>query len=140
MAIKDKKPTGRKGFTPETKTEALRMLAEEGKTQKEVAEIIGCSLASIQQWKGQMKNGKPSTKKARRGKKKASKKTKGKALVSPKHVVTEQGVQDSFGDFIGGYWDSCPHAAEILALSGKNDTDVARYINHALRHAYEKLR
>jgi len=138
--------TGRKTFTRQEKEYAVNnLILKQGYTAKEAADAMGCSLASIQNWKASIKKkgaaaptekGETSAAPARRTKKaskRAAKRTK-KAV----RRVTSSG-RPSFAEFSQEYWDSC--ANEVAA--GNMPPDAAfkaiPQINSALMFAYRKL-
>ncbi|MCL2709465.1 MAG: helix-turn-helix domain-containing protein [Planctomycetaceae bacterium] len=122
-----------KSFSPEARAEALQLL-KDGHPQKEVAEQVGCSIASLQSWKQQAKgkkNGKK--KKAKSGKKVAA------AVGADTGCTCECCACVSFDDFVRDYWAKCPKAGEVLTLPPDMMPEAVKYVNNVLKYAYNHL-
>jgi len=121
-----------KSFSAEAKAEALQLL-KDGTPQKEIAEQIGCSIASLQSWKQQAKgkkNGKK--KKAKSGKKVA-------AVEATTECTCECCNCVPFDDFVHGYWSKSPKAGEVLKLPPDMMPEAVKYVNNVLKYAYDTL-
>ena len=121
-----------KSFSTEARAEALQLL-KDGYPQKEVAEQIGCSIASLQSWKkaaGGKKNGK---------KKKAKSTKKVAAIEATTECNCEHRCCVSFEDFVHDYWTKCPKAGEVLKLPPDMMPEAVKYINNVLKYAYNNL-
>jgi len=122
-----------KSFSPEARAEALQLL-KDGHPQKEVAEQVGCSIASLQSWKQQAKgkkNGKK--KKAKSGKRVAA------AVEADTGCTCECCTCVSFDDFVRDYWAKCPKAGEVLTLPPDMMPEAVKYVNNVLKYAYDHL-
>jgi len=119
-----------KSFSPEARAEALQLL-KDGIPQKEVADQIGCSIASLQSWKQQAK-GKKS------GKKKA-KSSKNVAADADAGCNCENCNCVSFEDFVRAYWSQCPKAGEVLKLPPDMMPEAVKYVNNVLKYAHDHL-
>jgi len=121
-----------KSFSAEEKAEALQLL-KDGIPQKEIAEQIGCSIASLQSWKQQAKG------------KKSGKKKKAKSSKKVTAVETEAGCDYEncncvpFEDFVRGYWTKNPKAGEVLKLPPDMMPEAVKYVNNVLKYAYDSL-
>jgi len=121
-----------KSFSPEARAEALQLL-KDSISQKEVAEQVGCSIASLQSWKKQT-GGK------KRGKKKKAKSSKKVAAVEAAAGCTCECCNCvSFDEFARGYWAEAPHAGEVLTLPPDMMPEAVKYINDVLKYAYDNL-
>ena len=112
-----------KTFSADARAEALQLL-KDGLQQKEVAEQIGCSIASLQSWKQQAK-----------GKKKKAKSSKKVAAVE---VAEECNCECCscvpFEDFVHDYWTKCPKAGEVLKLPPDMMPEAVKYVNNVLKY------
>ena len=151
-----KKKVIRNSFSPETKAEAMRLIFEEKYTAKQVAETIGCSTFSIQQWKAAAKkngNGKakaakrtvedtetvePTVKKVKKTKK-AGKKGKKVTKKAAQVVAAVIAPAVSFDEFVQGYWSECKGATAVLQLPPDLAPQAVEYVNNVLRFAYAQL-
>jgi len=125
-----------KSFTADEKAEALQLL-KDGHSRKEVADQMGCSIASLQLWKrsaGGKKKGK---------KKKTAKSTKKGAVASASACQCGCGCECcccvSFEEFAHGYWSKAPHAGEVLKLPPDMMPEAVKYINNVLKYAHDHL-
>jgi transposase-like protein len=142
-----KKKTSRYGFTPEIKAETLRLIREEGYTQKQAAEFAGCSINAINDWKkaaGKTKvaaNGadtvEPAVKSVKKGKKtKRRRKGTTKAAV----VATPVGkLSTTFDKFAQNYWSEHKGAMDIMRLPPDMMPKAVQYVNDVLQYAYGRL-
>ena len=120
-----------KSFSQEEKAKALQLL-KDGHSRKEVADQMGCSVASLQLWKksaGGKKNGK---------KKKTAKSTK-KAAEVAEECTCECCCCVPFEDFVHDYWTKCPKAGEVLKLPPDMMPEAVKYINNVLKYAHDHL-
>ena len=127
-----------KSFSEAEKAEALQLL-KDGHTRKEVADQMGCSVASLQLWK-RATGGKKS------GKKKKAKSKKKVASVEAADGCTcgcgcncECCCCISFEEFAHGYWAKAPHAGEVLKLPPDMMPEAVKYINNVLKYAHDHL-
>jgi len=121
-----------KTFSAEEKATALQLL-KDGIPQKEIAEQIGCSIASLQSWK-------KATKGKRSGKKKKGKSSKKVATVDAGAECNCEccnGVH--FEDFVQTYWTKSPKANEVLKLPPDMMPEAVKYVNNVLKYAYDQL-
>jgi len=121
-----------KSFSQEEKTKALQLL-KDGHTRQEVADQMGCSVASLQLWKksaGGKKKGK---------KKKTAKSTKKVAAEVAEECTCECCSCVSFEDFVHDYWTKCPKAGEVLKLPPDMMPEAVKYINNVLKYAHDHL-
>ena len=118
-----------KTFSANERAEALQLL-KDGHTLKDVADKIGCSVASLQSWK-----------KAAGGKrkKKAKSKKKGTAVKATAECTCECCSCIPFEDFVHDYWTKCPKAGEVLKLPPDMMPGAVEYINNVLKYAYNNL-
>jgi len=157
MATKkaSKKASTKKSFTPEEKTEAVRLITQGNYTLKQAAAEMGCSVASLQNWKkaadmettaeptvkSTKKRGKKKTKKAL---KKATKKSAKKVAKAPWQTKGVTGTAPvgqppiSFDEFAQGYW-RLPEASGILSLPSDIIPEAVQYVNNVLWYAYDRL-
>jgi len=119
-----------KSFSPEARAEALQLL-KAGSSQQEVADQIGCSIASLQSWK-RAARGKKS------GKKKKTKSGK-KAATVEADCPCECCCCVPFEEFVHGYWTECPKASEVLKLPPDMMPEAVKYVNNVLKYAYDNL-
>jgi len=121
-----------KSFSTEARAEALQLL-KDGLPQKDVAEQIGCSIASLQSWKQQARGKK-------NGKKKKTKSTKKVAAVEA-DAERNCGCCNCvpFEDFVHDYWTKCPKAGEVLKLPPDMMPEAIKYVNNVLKYAYGNL-
>jgi len=119
-----------KSFSPEARAEALQLL-KDGHPQQEVADQVGCSIASLQAWKRQAK-GKKS------GKKKKAQSGKKVAAVEAE-CTCECCCCVPFEEFVQGYWTECPKASEVLKLPPNMMPEAVKYVNNVLKYAYDNL-
>jgi len=121
-----------KSFSPEARAEALQLL-KAGSSQQEVADQIGCSIASLQSWKRQARGKK-------NGKKKKAKSSKKSAAVETETECTCECCNCiPFEDFAHGYWAKAPHAGEVLKLPPDMMPEAVKYVNNVLKYAYDNL-
>ena len=121
-----------KSFSADERAEALQLL-KDGHTLKDVAQQIGCSVASLQSWKkqaGGKKNGK---------KKKAKSKKKVAAVEVAEECNCECCNCVPFEDFVHDYWAEAPNAGEVLKLPPDMMPEAVKYINNVLKYAYDNL-
>jgi transposase-like protein len=142
-----KKKTNRYGFTPEIKAETLRLIREEGYTQKQAAEFAGCSINAINDWKKAAKAGKikvatngaktpePAAKSVKKAKRKRRKGIKAKT------VGTAPAVKPSitFDEFVQDYWSEYKGAGDVLRLPADIMPKAVQYVNNVLRYAYDRF-
>ena len=121
-----------KSFSPEARAEALQLL-KAGHPQQEVADQVGCSIASLQAWK-RLAKGKKSGKKK---KAKSSKKTT--AVEAETECTCECCNCIPFEDFVQGYWTKYPKAGEVLKLPPDMMPEAVKYVNNVLKYAYDNL-
>ena len=119
-----------KSFSAEEKADALQLL-KDGHTQKEVADQMGCSVASLQLWK-RAAGGK------KKGKKKKAK-SKKKAAGTAVECTCECCCCVPFEDFVHDYWTKYPKASEVLKLPPDIMPGAVEYINNVLKYAYNNL-
>jgi transposase-like protein len=141
--------SSRYGFTPEIKAEALRLIRDEGYTQPQVAEQMGCSVSAIQLWKAEAKAGKlkvaangtktaePAVKSVKKGKKTKRRRRKGAAVAASVAPVTKP--QFTYDEFVQDYWKKCDGAMDIMRLPPDMMPKAVQYVNNVLRYAYDKL-
>jgi len=122
-----------KSFSPETRAEALQLL-KEGIPQKEIAEQIGCSIASLQSWKQQARGKKNGKKKKTKSSKKVA-----AAVEADTECTCECCNSVPFDDFVRDYWTQCPNAGEVLTLPPDMMPEAVKYINNVLKYAYDNL-
>jgi len=142
----------RKTFSPEDKVEAIRLINEEGYTQQQAADHIGCSVFSVQQWR---------RKSAKKSRKKAKKDIAGIDLAEPMAKVKrrrrrsqkakrrqQRGValapaavkpQFAFDELVQKYWSKSADTVAVASLPPDIAPKVMQYVNNALRYAHEKL-
>ena len=121
-----------KSFSPEARAEALQLL-QDGSSQQEVADQIGCSIASLQAWK-RLAKGKKS------GKKKKTKSSKRVAAVETETECTSECCHCvPFEDFVHAYWTKYPKAGEVLKLPPDMMPEAVKYVNNVLKYAYDNL-
>jgi len=129
----------RKSYSPETKAEALRLILEEGYTAKQVADQMGCSVNSVQNWKAT----EPTAKSAKKGKKsrkaKKAKRQQKDVAVTTAGAVSAKKPLVSFDEFVQGYWSECAGAMDIMRLSPDITPQAVEHINNVLRYAYNRL-
>ena len=119
-----------KSFSPEERAKALQLL-KEGHPQKEVADQIGCSVASLQSWK-------KATKGKRSGKKKKGKSSK-KIAAADAECTCECCNCIPFEDFVQTYWTKSSTANEVLKLPPDMMPEAVKYVNNVLKYAYDQL-
>ena len=119
-----------KNFSPKERKEALRLIFEENFTLQQAADKIGCSLNSIKAWKMKYPRPKPS------GPKTTTKRQ------PPKETRTADVKKSriAFDDFVRNYWNEGTRAVDVLLLPPEIGPDVVRYVNEALRYAYDHFR
>ena len=110
----------------------MRLLSEGNLSYQQIADQVGCSLTTIKNWKAAQ----PKT---------SSSKQLPKSVVpqtQPKNdkPVAKKESHVTFDDFVRGYWNSGTRAVDVLLLPPEIGPDVVRYVNEALRYAFEKLR
>jgi len=120
-----------KTFSAEERANALQLL-KDGTPQKEVADQIGCSVASLQSWKQQAKGKK-------NGKKKRAKSSKKVAVKADAECTCECCNCIPFEDFVQGYWTKNPKANEVMKLPPDMMPEAVKYVNNVLKYAYENL-
>ena len=121
-----------KSFSPEARAEALQLL-KAGHSQQEVADQVGCSIASLQAWK-RAARGKKSGKK-----KKAKSGKKTTAVETETECTCECCCCIPFEDFVQGYWTKYPKAGEVLKLPPDMMPEAVKYINGVLKYAHSRL-
>jgi transposase-like protein len=148
--------SGRKSYTHEEKMAAVRLITEDGYTAQQAADKVGCSLASITNWKRDFKEaqmvstikqeGRAAAEKriadeeaaTKRVTKKSAKKGTRKGTKKGAKRVTKSG-RPSLTDFVQGYWDSRAKAAEANGASQDISFREIPKITDALQYAYQKL-
>jgi len=149
-----KKAPNRYGFTPEIKTEALRLIRDESYTAKQAAEYAGCSVNAIHNWKAESKAGKikvaamgtsngtetaeTAGKSAKKTKKTKRRKRKGVTMTTVAKTATEKS-SISFDEFVHGYWSEYKGASDILRLPADIMPKAVQYVNDVLRYAYNRF-
>jgi len=134
MATK-KATFARKSYSPEAKAEALRLILEEGYTVKQVADRMGCSINSIQNWKA----AEPAVKSAKKGKKAKKKRRQKSVTATIAGAAPARKPLVSFDEFVQGYWSECAGAMDIMRLSPDITPQAVEHINNVLRYAYNRL-
>jgi transposase-like protein len=142
-----KKKAVRKSFSPETKTEALRLIRDESYTAKQAAEYAGCSVNAISLWKAEEKSGKikvaasgadadkptvKSVKKSKKSKRRRSKRVKASTVRTAPAGIT-------FDEFVQEYWSKSGKASDILRLPADIMPKAIQYVNDVLRYAYNRF-
>ena len=135
----------RKEFSAEDKQEALRLLTEEKLTLKQTAEKVGCSVASLSQWKNLAKSldsGEPVVAvKKPKVKRRAVKKPK--AVKPPQEqLVSETQTKEPaipLNDIVRSFWSQHNRAVTVLSLPKGVGPDIARQINDAIEFTYDQL-
>ena len=146
MATK-RKASAKKTFSPEEKAEAVRLLTDENYTLKRAASAVGCSVASLQNWKKAIEGGTtteptaPSVKRVKKTRKtKKSKRRQRKGMtVSAVGTAPTGKSAITFDEFAQGYWSECAGAADILSLPPGITPQAIQYVNNVLRYAYDRF-
>jgi len=123
MAKKKRRASSKRGFTPADKSEAIRLMVEERYTQKQVAAHFKCSLATIQSWKSQYKQGKVAGPTTAAEQRQASEKA-----VAPSRIPYE--------GFVRKYWQENGRAVNVLLMDQAIRTEIFKYVEEALQYAY----
>jgi len=134
MATK-KTTFARKSYSPEAKAEALRLIFEDGYTVKQVAEQMGCSVNSIQNWK----TAAPAVKSAKKGRKGKKKRRRKSVTMTVAGATPAKKPLVSFDEFVQGYWSECAGAMDIMRLPPDITPQAVEHINNVLRYAYNRL-
>ena len=121
-----------KTFSAEERAHALQLL-KDGTPQKEIAEQIGCSVASLQSWKQQAKGKKNGKKKRAKSSRKAV------AIKAETECTCECCNGIPFKDFVHGYWTKSSKAGEVMKLPPDMMPEAVKYVNNVLKYAYENL-
>jgi len=133
-----KQATAKKSFSSEAKTEAVQLITQEGYTLKQAAEKMGCSVASLQNWKkaADAGGGKTSVKatKKRKARKKGKKTAKKAVIMAP---VQKSSI--TFDEFAQNYWSEYSGAADVLRLPPDIAPKAVEYVNNVLRYAYDQF-
>ena len=130
-------------FTPQQKAQAMKLINERW-TAAEVCEEIGCSMASLQNWKKDFKEGKISLsdlpldgdedeeeEEETAPSKGAHKSTPMASYSPPKCIISRE-------DFIKDYWKS-QSVGDVMKMPESID-EVVKLVNHALKFAYDHLK
>lgn len=148
-----KKASGRNGFTPETKAEALRLIRDEGYTLMQAAEYAGCSVAAITLWKREVKSGKIKVAARETSKeamvaeptvmsaKKTRKTRRRRKAIAKTTVATTSTVKPAitFEKFVQNYWSESKGASDVLRLPADIMPKAIQYVNDVLRYAYNRF-
>jgi len=121
-----------KSFSPEARAEALQLL-KDGHSQKEIADQVGCSIASLQSWKRQARGKKSGKKKKAKSSKKAA------AVAAEAECTCECCHCVPFENFVHDYWTQYPKAGEVLKLPPDMMPEAVKYVNNVLKYAYDHL-
>ena len=127
-----KKKRKHKGFSPEKKAEAVRLL-QEGSTLKQVAGQVRCSVAALQTWKKQFAAAK-TVASAREAKREVS-----KVEEVPKVEIAkpQSPPRVPFEKFVRKYWEG--RAVDVLLMDPAMSSEVVKCVNEALRYSYDSL-
>ena len=129
-------------FTPAQKAKAMQLL-NEGWTAAEVCEEIGCSPASLQNWKKEFKEGKISLSDLPLSddeeEEQEENPLRSKTTCSPGHhsKLPSRLSGTSKEDLINRYWQYRTVGA-VMKMPETID-EVIKLINHALSYAYDEL-
>jgi len=124
---------GPKNYSSKVRKEAMRLLREGELSYQQIADKIGCSITTIKNWKAMREQ---------------SKNTSSKQMPKPIAVLqkpkdekpaTKKEPQIAYDDFVRGYWNGGTRAVDVLLLPPEIGPDIVRYVNEALKYAYEKL-
>ena len=120
----------RKRYPVKVRKEAVRLLVEEKLSMKQAAERVGCSVNSIQAWK----------KKYQKSGRSASPASKRAAeSVAIRRQPKEKEPQVTYEEFVRNYWNGGTKAVDVLLLPPEIGPEVIRYVNEALRYAYDQF-
>ena len=126
-----KKKRKHKGFTPEKKAEAVRLL-QEGNTLKQVAGQMRCSIAALQNWKKQFAE-EATVAPTRKAKYDAPKMED----VPKAEVAKPLQARVSYEKFVRRYWEA--RAVDVLLMEPAVSSEIVKSVNEALRYAYDSL-
>lgn len=132
----------KQSFTQEQKAEALQLLSE-GNTLKSVAQQVGCSVASLQNWQ-------KTTKTTRKRKPKRMKSTapcdceeqygctkecndEGRRT---SHQMKNDNQRPSFEQIKRHFWEK--RAVDVLLMDKEVSAEVLQYANEALEYMYDE--
>jgi transposase-like protein len=121
-------PKKKKNYPPKIRKEAIRLMFEENLTTGQVAKQLGCSVECARQWKVKHLQAIPLSRSA--SAKPSSKQT----------ARTAKAASVDFDEFARQYWQEGTRAVDVLLLHPEVGPDIVRYVNEALRYAFEKLR
>jgi len=126
-----KKNGSRKTYSPAEVEKALQLI-KEGSTMPQVSAVIGCSVASLQQWK---KGNYPGA-----GKKNGT--MKSAPAAGPVAVAAVDPVESlkKMDEFIRSYWLRNNRAKAVLAMPHPMNVEVMFHINDALGFAWDQLK
>ncbi|MCL2006001.1 MAG: transposase [Planctomycetaceae bacterium] len=126
-----KAKTGKRGFSAADKAEAMRLIYEEKWTAKDVALHFNCSANAVQNWKTQHKKAKPAVFEE-------FEKDEYDAEQDMVPVKTVKPVPHvSFDAFVRAYWKE--RAVDVLLMEHAVSAEVTKYVNEALRYAYDRF-
>jgi transcriptional regulator with XRE-family HTH domain len=131
-----KKAQTRKRFTLDQKQDAIIKL-KKGWTLAQVAEEIGCSVAALQLWKKEFKDGNLTL--DGYGAEETEEQEEEDYTPAPTRTHKPQPTASTASrkDFVKSYWSKVP-ASAIMEMPSSTD-DVIELIDNALKYAYDEL-
>ena len=121
-------------YTPAQKAEAIRLL-NKGRKAEEVIEKIGCSLASLQNWKKEYKEGKIRLSDQSKGN--SDNKGGDDASSCSAPPFQKPVCKISLDDFVKKYWRS--KSVDTVMNMPESIDEVVALVNSALKYAYTEL-
>ena len=119
-------PKKKKNYPPKVRKEAIRLMFEENQTPGQVAKQLGCSVECARQWKVRHSQSTPLLKPV--------------PTKSSKRTIPATKVPVDFDEFARQYWQEGTRAVDVLLLPPEIGPDIVRYVNEALRYAYDHFR
>ena len=116
-----------KSFSPEVREKAIRMF-KQGQSQRKIAKKLGCASETVRRWKQQYEESIAARPVVENG-------TPNEKAIVPKKVAPVD-----FDNIVRGYWQEGTRAVDVLLLPPEIGPVVLRYVNEALKYAYERLR
>ena len=122
-------------YTKEQKAEAMHLLVNKGWSLDDVAEQIGCSVASLQVWKKDYKDGKIKITDMDNGKEEETPSVLQRQAVPSAPPCRKPNV--SFDDFVNRYWQT-KSVSDMMDVP-KTIDETVKFVNDVLEYAYDRL-
>jgi len=127
----------KKTFSEKVKAKAVQMMLEGSIPQKQIAKKFGCSLASLQSWKGAAQNNGVAQEECEEEVAECAE----EPCCGKHKIMPLQAQENGADDFVRKFWNKNYRAVDmLLAPKDVSAEEAVKLVNEALLYAYEQLR